>query len=159
MTNWRYIALTMAISLVLAGPSLAQDLVIYPAQGQSQQQMDQDKYECYTWARNQTGFDPLQSSPPSGQSAQQQSVGGGVAKGALIGGLAGLGIGAIADDAGKGAAIGAIGGGVLGGLRRSAQNQDQQAAQQQQAAAYGAQRDAYNRNYAACLEGRGYSVK
>jgi len=159
MMNWRTVALTSALSLVLAGPSVAQDLVIYPAEGQSQQQIDQDKYECYTWAKNQTGFDPLQSSSPSTQTSDQQSVGGGVAKGALVGGLAGLAIGAIADDAGKGAAIGAIGGGVLGGLRRSNQNEQQQQAQQQQTASYNAQMDAYTRNYAACLEGRGYSVR
>jgi len=35
--------------------------IIYPAKGQSQQQMEKDKYECYTWAKGQTGFDPMQA--------------------------------------------------------------------------------------------------
>jgi hypothetical protein len=101
-----------AFALVVAHQSLAQDLAIYPAQGQSQQQMDQDKFECYGWARDQTGFDPMQAPPTAAPAPQQQSVAGGVAKGALVGGLAGLAIGAIADDAGKGTAIGAIGGDI-----------------------------------------------
>lgn len=38
----------------------AQDLIIYPAKGQSQEQMEKDKYECYKWAKQQTGVDPMQ---------------------------------------------------------------------------------------------------
>jgi hypothetical protein len=163
MMTLRLGALIAAIAIVWVHQSLAQDLVIYPAQDQSAQQMDQDKFECYGWARDQTGFDPMQAPPASAPAPQQQSVAGGVAKGALVGGLTGLAIGAIADDAGKGTAIGAIGGGVIGGLRRSNQNaQQQQAAQQQtqqQSASYEAARATYNRNYAACLEGRGYTVR
>jgi hypothetical protein len=30
---------------------IGQDLAVYPADGQSQEQMDKDKYECYTWAK------------------------------------------------------------------------------------------------------------
>jgi predicted lipid-binding transport protein (Tim44 family) len=159
MSAWRSFGVVLALGLALAGPAVAQDVVVYPAEGQSAEQMDQDKYACYAWARDQTGYDPLSSSSAGTAPAPQSSVGGGVAKGALIGGLSGLAIGAIADDAGKGAAIGAVGGGVIGGLRRSNQNQQAEQAQQQQAAAASAQRDNYNRNYAACLEGRGYSVR
>ena len=35
-----------------------QELIVYPAQGQTDEQMKQDKYECYLWAVDQTGFDP-----------------------------------------------------------------------------------------------------
>lgn len=42
-----------------------QDLVVYPAKGQAQEQMQKDKYECYGWAKQQTGFDPMQSQPPA----------------------------------------------------------------------------------------------
>lgn len=163
MTTLRIAALISAIAILHAHQSVAQDVVIYPAQDQTQEQMDQDKFECYGWARDQTGFDPVQAPPASVSAPEEQSVAGGAARGALVGGLAGLAIGAIADDAGKGTAIGAIGGGVIGGLRRSNQNnQQQQAAQQQtqqQSASYADARDTYNRNYAACLEGRGYTVR
>src|ERR1700760_3646080 len=31
---------------------------VYPAQGQSSEQTDRDKYECHMWAVQQTGVDP-----------------------------------------------------------------------------------------------------
>lgn len=34
------------------------DVVAYPANGQSQQQIEQDGYDCYRWAVQQSGFDP-----------------------------------------------------------------------------------------------------
>ncbi|MNF58993.1 MULTISPECIES: DUF6515 family protein [unclassified Pseudomonas] len=41
-------------------PSLGNgyDVVAYPANGQSRQQVDQDGYDCYRWAVEQSGFDP-----------------------------------------------------------------------------------------------------
>jgi hypothetical protein len=161
--------LVMLLAIFVAGTALAQDLVIYPAKGQSQQQMEKDKFECYSWAKGQTGFDPMQmptasSAPPPRQA--QGSVAGSAVRGGVGGGLLGAGVGAIAGGkkgAKKGAGIGALTGGVLGGARtHRQQQQDQQAQQQwanQQAGQYAQQRDAYNRAYGACLEGRGYSVK
>lgn len=35
-----------------------QEMIIYPAKGQSQKQLDKDRYECHVWAVGQTGFDP-----------------------------------------------------------------------------------------------------
>ena len=35
-----------------------QEMIIYPAKGQSQEQLDKDRYECHVWAVSQTGFDP-----------------------------------------------------------------------------------------------------
>ena len=46
-------------------------LYIYPSNGQTQEQQDQDRYECYSWARNQTGFDPTQ---PGGGVAPEQNA-------------------------------------------------------------------------------------
>ena len=34
------------------------DVVAYPANGQSPEQIDQDRYDCYRWAVQQSGFDP-----------------------------------------------------------------------------------------------------
>lgn len=89
-----------------ANITFAQDFYVYPAKGQSSEQTEKDKFECYGWAKNQTGFDsmelPKASSPPPAQEPQV----GGVGRGLLRGGAGGAVIGAIAGDAGKGAAIG-----------------------------------------------------
>ena len=38
-----------------------EDLYIYPAQGQSEQQQADDRYECHRWAVDETGYDPTES--------------------------------------------------------------------------------------------------
>lgn len=137
--------------------------IVYPSKQQSQKQMEKDKYDCYTWAKQQTGFDPMAqptaSAPPPGQEAPK----GGLVRGAARGALVGVTVGAIAGDAGKGAAIGAASGGLLGGMRRRGQVRQEEQAQEQwaheQAAQYSQKRNEYNRAYGACLEGKGYTVK
>jgi hypothetical protein len=37
------------------------DMIIYPKSGQSKDQQAADQYECYNWAKGQTGFDPTQA--------------------------------------------------------------------------------------------------
>ena len=156
------VALSAALALPVA-PLWAQEPVIYHAKGQDQQQQDKDKYECYSWAKGQSGFDPM--APPTASSAppQKEAPKGGVGRGAVRGGLGGLAVGAIAGDAKKGAAIGAASGALVGGMRRRDQNAQQKNAEQQwaqkEAANYSQQCDTYNRNFAACMEGRGYTVK
>ena len=149
--------------------AFSQELMIYPAEGQSQDQMEKDKFECYSWAKDQTGFDPMQAptatAPPPPQQAETSTAGGAV-RGGVGGALLGAGVGAIAGGskgAKKGAAIGGLSGGVLGGARsHNQQQQDQQARAQwekEQSQQYAANRNSYNRAYSACLEGRGYTVK
>ena len=149
--------------------AFSQELVIYPANGQSQDQMEKDKFECYSWAKEQTGFDPMQkptaTAPPPPKQAQHSTAGGAV-RGGVGGALLGAGVGAIAGGskgARKGAAIGGVSGGVLGGARsHNQQQQDQQARAQwerEQAQQYASKRNGYNRAYSACMEGRGYTVK
>jgi len=160
-TPWT-IVLTLTL-LLGAGMVSAQELIVYPAQGQSSDQMEQDKFSCYTWAKNETGFDPMApptaSAPPPAKEAPQ----GGVVRGAARGALVGVAAGAIAGDAGKGAAIGAASGGLIGGMRRNDQRRreanNQQQWEQQQAQEYNQKRSTYNRAYSACLEGKGYTVK
>jgi len=133
--------------------------IIYPSKGQSQEQMEKDKYACYSWAKQQTGFDPMRAgataqAPPSSQGPHGERVAG-AARGAAVGAVTG----AIASDAGKGAAAGAAGGAMIGGMRQRAVARQQADAQQQKAAALGQQQAGYNRAFGACLEGRGYVVK
>jgi hypothetical protein len=153
----KLLACAMGFSLLWAAAAAAQNNpVIYPAKGQNAQQQEKDKYECYTWARNQTGFDPMQAqqAPPSSSEPKGQVV-----KGAAVGAAGGAAIGAIGGNAGKGAAIGAASGALIGGIKRRQSKKQQEEAQQQQAASVAAGRSEYDRAYSACLEGRGYTVK
>ena len=145
-----------AIICVLATSVFSQEPIVYPAKGQSQDKMEQDKYQCYSWAKKQTGFDPMQPPPPLAQPRGPRSS---PLRGAAGGAALGVVGGAIGGNAGKGAAIGAATGGLIGGLRMRHEQQQITYAQQQQAAAYGQERGGYNRAFSACMEGRGYSVK
>jgi len=166
MIKWAFAVLIFAVFLV--SHVQAQELIVYPAKGQSNEQMEKDKFECYSWAKGQTGFDPMQmptaSSPPPPKG--DKSVAGGVVGGGVLGGVGGAVIGGIAGGskgARKGAAIGGLSGGAIGGMRSSSQNSQAEKQrkqwEQQQADQYMQQRNTYNRAYAACLEGKGYTVK
>lgn len=142
---------------------MAQDMFIYPTKGQSQEKQDKDRYECHTWAVKQTGFDPsnpqagIANAPgPQPYQSSQPHVLKGAGRGAALGAVGG----AITGNAGKGAAAGAAMGGLAGGFKRRDEKVNQ--ANQQQVSAQSAQQSrhtAYQRAVAACLEGRGYTVK
>ncbi len=155
-------SISILIIFFFAGVTLAQDPIVFPAKGQSQDQMEKDKFSCYQWAKNETGFDPMQTPTTSTPPPQQQAGRGGAVKGAAVG----AGAGALIkkdDSRSKGAATGAVVGGVVGGARQSRQmRQDQQAKaqwEQQQANEYAQKRNTYNRAFGACMESKGYTVK
>ena len=159
----------LLLGAFIAGTAVAQDFMIYPAKGQSQDQLEKDKFECYSWAKGQTGFDPMEmpkaTAPPPTKQATSSTAGGAV-KGGVGGGLLGAGVGAIAGGkkgAKKGALIGGLSGGTIGGVRSSSQQKQDRKAQKQwekqQTNQYMQKRDTYNRAYSACLEGKGYTVK
>ncbi len=177
--GWSAVVLVVSVMAVSVSmvpiAECAQGLMIYPSKGQSQQQQSRDRYECHTWAVQQTGFDPTnpqmaQSSfaaaaPPPRAEAPQGGILRGGARGAALGAVGG----AIAGDAGKGAAIGAATGALFGAFRRRDQRRRQQAAQQQyqqqqlqaqqqRNQAANQRRNGYNRAMTACLTGRGYTV-
>ncbi|MGR9073491.1 MAG: glycine zipper family protein [Gammaproteobacteria bacterium] len=135
---------------------ISAELYVFPAKGQSETQMEQDKFSCYGWAKQQTGFDPMNPpSVPSASSGSRGSLIGGAAKGAAAGAV----IGAIAGDAGKGAAIGAATGGIGRALGNRADRRVQGQVDQQQANQISQMQSNYDRAYAVCLEGKGYTVK
>jgi hypothetical protein len=143
--------------MVLLSASLAaQDLMVYPMKDQSKDQQEMDEFQCYGWARDRTGFDPMEVPRASSPQPEQQ---GGAVRGAAGGAAAGALVGAIAGDTKKGAAIGGALGGIRGGSKRAQSNREREQWEQQQAQQYAQRRNEYNRAYAACLEGRGYSVK
>ena len=149
MARARLLALTLA---AFALPVAAQ--YVYPAKGQSPQQQKQDESACYTWAVQQSGVDPAKpaAAPAPAQPAPVTGSGTrarGAAAGAVIAGATG-------GDAGQGAAAGAVAGGVVqrNRNRQAAAQQNQAASQQQQAG-----QASFQKARAACLEGRGYTVK
>ena len=158
-------SLAVLICISFTTTAIAQDLFVFPAKGQDNAQMDRDKADCFIWAKNQVGYDPLQSSQVASQTPiNEASPKGTRLKGAAVGAAAGAVIGGIADDdAGKGAAIGAASGALFGGVKKRRGRRNQQQARQemmhQQAKAEQTMKDAFNRAYTACLEGKGYTVK
>ncbi len=155
MKNAKRISIVLFSLIIYAGFAMAQNPIIYPAKGQSNEKMEQDKFQCYGWAKNSSGFDPMQAAP----TYQQTNESGGVLRGGAKGAAGGAVVGAIAGDAGKGAAIGAIGGGAIGGMRQRKKRRKTEQANQQVQQQHSAARSGYDRAYAACLEGRGYTVK
>lgn len=150
------LAISMLL-LTLAAPfeAKAQNVIVYPAQGQTLEQQAGDEGECRSWAQNQTGYGVGAPQGHTGASiGPQGEVVGKAARGAALGAVGGL----IAGKAGKGAAIGA-GVGATAGLfgRRKRMRQEEAAAQEAQAAQQAAYQD-YMRAFAVCMEGRGYSV-
>lgn len=151
-----------------ASPAAQLGVYVFPAKSQSGEQQQLDQLHCYDWAKGQTHLDPLAhattpttvvnsppppSAPPVGHTAARGAAGGAA-------------IGAIAGNAGAGAAIGGAAGAIRGS-RRQREAQEQQAAQQQAASEAAqqsnqqaaAQRDQFNKAFAACLDGKGYTVK
>jgi hypothetical protein len=160
-------ALIPVLFALLLAPTAAaqqQELFIYPNKGQSQQQQEKDKFECYTWAKNNTGFDPMASPTATSAPPAREAKQGGVAKGAVAGAAVGTTIGVITGKrTGKKALAGAAAGGLIGGMRRNDQQRRESHNRQQwerdQTAQYAHSRNQYNRAHAACLEGRGYTVR
>jgi len=154
----------LVLACFMAANAIAQDFYIYPNKGQSNEQMEQDKAQCYTWAKGQTGFDPMQVPTATAPPPEKQAGSGGALKGAAAGAIVGGAVGGISKGkVGKGAAYGAGAGALLGGLSQAGKKKEDEQRQQQwekdQAAQYTQKRNEYNRAYVACLEGRGYTVK
>ena len=135
---------------LFAGASMAQQYV-YPAKGQSPAKQKEDEGACHTWAVDQSKYDP--ANPPAAQPPPAAEPKGGRLRGAAAGAVIGE---ATTGNASGGAAAGAVAGGVA---QRNAARQQQAAQQQQSAAQQQAGLGAYQKARAACLEGRGYSVK
>jgi hypothetical protein len=145
-----------------------QRVFVYPANGQSPDQTERDRYECHVWAVQQTGVDPSRPDSNAYQSVVVQPSapvpGSGVAGGAVAGAIIGSII-AGPWHAGQGLLLGGATGAIIGGAAeanatQNAQAQAQQAQQQinQSNAQSRAGAEAYRRAIGACLTGRGYTV-
>jgi hypothetical protein len=128
----------------------------YPSKGQSADQQNKDEGECFAWAKQQTGIDPVAVANTPTQQTGAAAGGGERVRGAARGAVGGAAIGAIAGDTGKGAGIGAVAGTMAGG-RQARKNKEAQQQQAEQAKA--GTLDKFNKSFSVCMEGRGYAVK
>lgn len=139
------------------------DVYVYPRQGQSDAQLDRDRYECNSWAVKQSRYDPSEvheesqrvhviEGPPPGANTAAGAVTGAVVGSVLAG----------RHDAGGGAIVGAVAGAILGAASDNAQQERAARIQERydaRNAAANEQALSYRRAISACLEGRGYTVK
>jgi hypothetical protein len=146
-------------------------VVVFPSKNQTPAQQSSDEGYCYGWAKTQSGIDPMaikpQTAAPAATPDPATAGQGERAKGAVGGAAMGTAVGAIAGDTGKGAAIGAVTGVVAGGAakrraKKEAETQQQQAqsaSAQQAQASIDQQKATYNKSFATCMEGKGYSAR
>jgi len=148
--------------------SATSEIFVYASHGQSDKQLDRDRYECHNWAVAQSHYNP--SDPHLAPHQQVQVVaappaGRDTVAGAMTGAVIGAAVGA-PHESGGGAIIGAIAGGMMGAASDSARHQEAQrinaqgsAEEQAERARLEKQASDYRRAISACLEGRGYTVK
>jgi len=140
-----------------------QRVFVYPANGQSPEQTDRDRYECHVWAVQQTGVDPSRADASAYERVIVQPAnppGTGTVAGAIGGAIIGSII-AGPRNAGAGLVLGGATGAIVGSAsdaNAQAQASQTQAQLNQSAAAGRARADSYRRAIGACLEGRGYTV-
>jgi uncharacterized protein YcfJ len=159
---------------IASAAALAQDMYVYPAKGQSEQQLSTDRYQCHRWAVTETGFDPTdlgEAGPPRAVRVPvpENKAAGATGKGAIAGALAGAVLGH-GDDKLKNTAIGAAVGAAVGGAVEANGQMDAQDKARDEArerademnrtkAEKSMRRANYRRALTACLEGRGYTVR
>jgi outer membrane lipoprotein SlyB len=148
-------------TVAVAPPRPMPRLFVYPAKGQSEEQLERDRYECHTWAVQQTGVDPSRGDAESYQRVVVTPPPGANTAGGAIGGAILGSIIAGPRDSGFGALFGAATGAIIGSsVDANNQSQAQQAQAQinQRAADDRARAQSYRRAIGACLEARGYTV-
>lgn len=145
-------------------------MYFYPSQGQSVERQDRDRFECYQWARNQTGTDPgmtpLRGPAPEYDAPQVTGAG------AAVGAVAGAAIGAASTGprygrghgggSAEGMIMGAIIGSIIGAAAENAgaeaQARANEARVRRDAAASDVPLDGFRRAMGACMSSRGYAI-
>ena len=149
------IVVIVSLGLAFATAVAAAEPVVYPAKGQMAEQQERDQFECHEWATKETGVDPVQLAEQKLAAPTPSTHDGGAAGGAAMGAARG----ATEGDAAAGAARGFGIGRMVHVLKAKRQLREQQSTTTQEGAEIHGQLDTYDRAYAACLTGRGYSVK
>jgi hypothetical protein len=148
---------------VVAAEPVPSRIMVYPAQGQTPEQLERDRYECHVWAVQQTGFDPSRPGLPPGERVVVEPAnppGSGTAVGAIAGAILGAAL-AGPRDAGFGAVFGGVTGAAIGSAsdaNAQAQANAAQARADQNYARGEAAASNYRRAISACLDARGYKT-
>jgi len=134
-------------------------LYVFPSKDQDKATQEADEMACFKWAKEQTGYDPLNPTQVVGATVDK-SANGSAVRGSARGAAGGAAIGAIAGDTGKGAAIGATVGAVRGRRSKVVGDAKQQQANDQGAAAVSKElENDYKKAFSVCMEGKGYTIK
>ncbi len=142
-------------------------MFFYPERGQNEALQDRDRYQCYRWAVEQTGFDPgmtpVRESAAALPPVAVERSGAPVAAGAVTGAVLGAATSS-PRHAGAAMVLGAIFGATLGA---AAEEQNARSAEYAQARRAAAARQGnaamqplgdFRRAVSACMGGRGYRV-
>jgi hypothetical protein len=133
-------------------------MYFYPNDGQSPERQDRDRFECYQWAKHQTGTDPGMA-PVSRPLVQPAPVPG---AGAAVGGVTGAVIGAAVASprhVGEGLVLGAVLGTLIGAAsdqQRAVDQAQADAARNQRGRAY--DMSGFRRAMSACMTARRYTI-
>ena len=159
-----FVAFTATMALADKGP------FIFPKEGQSQEQLTQDKSYCESWAQDESGIDPKvvlakkEMVKEEEEEARQLNKGGkflgSLVKGAAAGAATGALDKAIDNEVGSGAAKGTVIGGIFGYEKIKAEEKEikkdtRQSTKEELAEQY----DSYLRAFSVCMEAKGYHVK
>jgi hypothetical protein len=144
------------------------DIYVYPSKGQTEKQLDRDRYECHNWAVAQSHYNPSDTHLAPHQQVrvvEMPAPGRDTAVGAMTGAVIGSSV-AGRHDSGQGAVAGAIVGAMIGASSEAARQKSANEANTRMSAEAQAERARlerqaadYRRAISACLEGRGYTVK
>jgi hypothetical protein len=148
------------------------NIYAYPLKGQTPDQIDRDRYECYVWATRQSGFDPAAPNVPPHDRMRVLTgppgppPGTGTAIGAITGAILGAAV-SRPRDAGAGLLVGGLLGAAVGTTAEASANQQAQANAKAMEGAemrrYAAQMEQQAANFrraaGACLDARGYRVR
>jgi hypothetical protein len=140
-------------------PTVARPYV-YPTRGQSPDQIDRDRYDCYVSAVQQTGFDPSRPERATEEVLVAPAPGTGTATGAVGGAILGSLL-AGPRSAGLGFLLGGATGAIVGSAadaNAQAQVAQAQARVSETRAAELDRQQQFQRANGACLAARGYSV-
>ncbi len=161
--------------LLMSYSAMGQDIYVYAASDQSDEQLAEDRYACHRWAVEESDFDPSQFDEvtplrtvkvPVPRNEAEDATEKGMLAGTVAGGI----IGAHDSNVGKGAVIGAVVGTLVGAAiedtgrqeaRQKARSEAQREADEiaQTKAQLALRKSNYRRALTACLEGRGYTVR
>ena len=145
----------IVIVCLLAESAFCQEPLVYPSKGQSQKQMDKDKYQCYGWAKQQTGFDPMQAQAPAAAAKAPQSS---AIRGSSWRSSDRSRRRCYSRQRRKGSSHRGCNRGVFSGLKMRREMKEENQAQQAQAQSQNQLRSSYNRAFGVCMRGRGYST-